>query len=541
MLKIENETFYPTPKPLIERMIKKIQRKEPWSMKVLEPSAGKGDIVDALTEGYSSMWGRNTCHIENVYAIEIDETLQATLRGKRIKVLDSDFLSFSGPDKFDLIIGNPPFNNGELHLLKAIDIMYRGEIVFLLNAETIKNPHTNIRKSLINKLDELNADIEYIQNAFKTAERPTGVEVALIHIEINNQVEEDIFNGLDSDDTNSSEDQSGEFKHEVSNRKTIQELVAEYNQLVNIGTETTIGYYKNYPKIGKYVGLNREPDKYISGDGDMTTLMQSQVNELLILVRKDFWMRLLDLPDIKKRMTAKRLDEFNEKISKQCDMDFTEKNIRQFILNLINNYEEILMKAVLEIFDTFTIKHNWSEDNLYDDNIHYFNGWKTNKAFKIGKKVIIPIYASYSNPFIESYSGKWKLDYSAIPKLSDIDKVWAFFSANNHAYTIVEALNHAFERGESRKIQSSHFTLTAYKKGTLHIQFDDEDVLRRFNLAACRGKNWLPHEYGKKPYQAMDMEEKAVVDSFEGEKSYTKHLNQPVFAIKKDQLQLEYN
>ena len=106
-------------------------------------------------------------------AIEIDENLQHIITGKKYRLIDSDFLSYSGVDKFDIIIANPPFDDGDKHLLKAIDIMYSGEIVFLLNAETLKNPHTNIRKELVKRLSELNVDIEYIQDAFKSAERKT--------------------------------------------------------------------------------------------------------------------------------------------------------------------------------------------------------------------------------------------------------------------------------------------------------------------------------------------------------------------------------
>ena len=119
-----NKNFYPTPKPLIRKMVAKI-KKDPG--KILEPQAGKGDIVDYIKDDYGHTWRRSA----DISAIEIDDDLRSILRGKGIKVIDSDFLAFSGPDKFDLIIANPPFDEGDKHLLKAIDIMYRGEIVFL--------------------------------------------------------------------------------------------------------------------------------------------------------------------------------------------------------------------------------------------------------------------------------------------------------------------------------------------------------------------------------------------------------------------------
>ncbi|MCK5610676.1 methyltransferase, partial [Candidatus Pacearchaeota archaeon] len=186
-----NKNFYPTPTPLIEKMVAKIQTR-PGN--ILEPSAGKGDILEYIRDSYN-----DKIRYANRLAIENDQDLRATLRGKGIKVIDSDFLAFAGPDKFDLIIGNPPFDNGDKHLLKAIDIMYRGEIIFLLNAETIKNPHTNTRKLLGERLAELNADVEYIKNGFMLpgTERKTAVEVALVYINIQREVEDDLFAGVD--------------------------------------------------------------------------------------------------------------------------------------------------------------------------------------------------------------------------------------------------------------------------------------------------------------------------------------------------------
>ena len=48
---------------------------------------------------------------------------------------------------YDLIIMNPPFDNGDKHLLKAIDLQKNGgAIICLLNAETLKNPYSKYKK-----------------------------------------------------------------------------------------------------------------------------------------------------------------------------------------------------------------------------------------------------------------------------------------------------------------------------------------------------------------------------------------------------------
>lgn len=523
----KNKGFYPTPKHLIHKMISKIQNRPDT---ILEPSAGKGDIIEAINE---------TCGYQNrqIAAIEIDTDLVATLRGKGIKVIDYDFLAYAGPDKFDLIIANPPFEEGDKHLLKAINIMYSGQIVFLLNAETIHNPCTNIRKELKRKLKQIGAKTEFIKSAFKNAERPTGVEVALIDITIERNVEDDLFKG--ADDVSKAPDDVVDDNYEVTTRKQISDLVAEYNQVIKIGTETILAYYRNHKKVGKYIGLNDKPNEYSYKSETLTTMMQGQLNNLAIAVRKDFWRRCLDLKEVRSRMTTTRQDEFETALNKNCDMDFTENNIRTFVLNLIGGYEQTLIEATLEIFDLFT-KHGYQDQNMYEKNIHYFNGWKTNNAFKVDKKVIIPIYGGYgSGPFIDSYSGDWKLQYGAANSLRDIDVVMNYFDGMNHYHSIAQALEMNFARSVSSDIVSTYFTITAYKKGTIHLTFNDPDILRRFNVAACRGKGWLPCDYGSKAFNDLPTDERGVVNSFEGAISYQSHVNQPIFANTTPRLQID--
>ena len=45
-----NKDFYPTPESLIMRMFMKIEKEQ--TMNILEPSAGKGNIVDYFQDKY---------------------------------------------------------------------------------------------------------------------------------------------------------------------------------------------------------------------------------------------------------------------------------------------------------------------------------------------------------------------------------------------------------------------------------------------------------------------------------------------------------
>lgn len=528
----ENSSFYPTPSSIITKMWYKVPEDDRAKINyILEPSAGAGDIIEKIKDTYRHSH-------PTIHAIEKDESLTAMLKGKGIPVIDRDFLTFSGPDKYDLIIANPPFDQGDLHLLKAIDIMYCGNIVFLLNAETLNNPHTNTRKQLTRKLEELNADIEFLDMPFLEPGTPrkTSVNVALIHIRIERDIEDDLFEGVTDAPETEVDDLHG--PRELTEKDSIRNVVADYNRTVTIGTQTLLDFYKSYSHVSPFLGLtvgDEKNDHYWRDDSTLTATMKTKINQMLALIRRHYWQKILTFENVKRRMTAKRLDEFQHKLNENEHMDFTESNIRQFILNLIGSYESILIDAVMEIFENMTSKYAWDED-LHNQNVHYFNGWKTNQAYYVNKKVILPYYK------FTGWSGEWSVDYDSVRKLHDIDIVMSYFDAEaTHYMSIVDALTHAFKYDKTRKVTSTFFEISVYKKGTCHLTFRDPDILRRFNVTACKGKNWLPQDYGNKHYKNMTTEEQHIVDSFEGEETYTPNVQPGNLFQTKGYEQIEFN
>ena len=523
----KDEAFYPTPANLAHAMTMKIKGNP---RTILDPSAGKGNLLDSVKDSY-------THRSAALYAIEIDNNLRSILQGKGHKVIDSDFLAWSGPDKFDLILMNPPFNRGAEHLLKAIDTMYNGQIVCLLNAETLRNPCTNTRKELARRLEELGAEIEYKPRQFMQAERRTPVDVALINIIIERKVEDDLFEG--ANDTAEICSETIEDRHEVSTGKRIEELVARYNEVVRLTVETIVNFYRNHNTVGRYIGLNREPTGNWSPKKgyELTAKVQETVNSTVRTIRTDYWRMTLDLPEVKDRMTQKRRKEFEEKLRQNEHMDFTERNIRQFLINLIDGYTKTLEEGVLEVFDRLTIRNSYHEE-LHTKNIHYFNGWKTNNAYRVGQRVIVPVGGGYDGPF-SSWGGKWKLDWTAARSLDDIDLVLSYFNGGREHVKLSDAIKAAFDRGEQSG-RSTFFQFKAHKKGTLHLTFLDENILRRFNVAACRGKGWLPGDYGQKPFKDMTPAEKSTVQSFEagGVEAYNANVGRALFDATINTIQL---
>ena len=158
--------FYPTPMSLARKAHAKFNNRVITRM--LEPSAGRGDLLKPLTNN------------KNIDTIELDLGNQAILREKKFNVIDADFMQFDGVAMYSHIIMNPPFNNGAEHVIKAWSLIASGELVAIVNAETIKNPFSSARK-LLSKLIADYGTVEFIEEAFTEPDtlRKTSVEVAL--------------------------------------------------------------------------------------------------------------------------------------------------------------------------------------------------------------------------------------------------------------------------------------------------------------------------------------------------------------------------
>lgn len=136
-----NAAFYPTPAPVAARMLAMIELPRWDKLRVLEPSAGKGDLADALIASRNRVTLPSGREVQRdtagmaaaVHCIEPEPDLQAALRGKGYRLVAHDFLTFAPEEPYNLILMNPPFAHGDAHLLHAWEILEDGDVLCLLN------------------------------------------------------------------------------------------------------------------------------------------------------------------------------------------------------------------------------------------------------------------------------------------------------------------------------------------------------------------------------------------------------------------------
>ena len=559
------KNFYPPPADVAGVMLKGINLKRVHT--VLEPSAGKGDLIYALTKASKGINDKLV-----VDAVELDPNLRTILtdrfggayesklfreseelRRKSFKdtlseeevvrqselrretellrtinefyVVHDDFLTFDTRKRYDLILMNPPFDDADSHLLKAISLLAPGgQLCCLLNAETLLNPYTNRRKELQKKLTQLSAEVSRLGDCFSASERATDVDVAMVRIvKPTATYRSRIWDELEAA-------AKAAYTEQETQDVTVTDFIESRIACFNLECDAVLALLREYRGMQPYI---------MRGSGAYATpIIELQVggrdaepDRVLRLIRAKYWNELLRNEQFMSRMTSEIRSDYCSKIDKLANYDFSAYNIQRIMLEIQGQLITGAKDSILKLFETLSAKHAWYPE--CDNNIHYYDGWATNKAHAVNKKVIVPCYGIIGN---NSYDKNRFYGYKAHEFLSDLEKALDYLTASPGDETnwLSRAMDAAERTGNCKNIDLRYFKVTFYKKGTCHITFHNQEIVDRLNIFCAREKNWLPPSYGRKKYCDMTEEEQAVVDGLNGDgtqgsgsKSYEKVLADP--------------
>lgn len=523
---IELRDFYPTPKNLIAKMLDKVDLSTVRD--ILEPSAGKGDILDYIQDKFR--YHRNKFIFD---AIEIVPELRSILKGKGYNVVFDDFLSFNTFKNYDLLVMNPPFSDGDKHLLKALELQSQGgQVVCLLNAETIKNPYSVYRKDLIRKLNELNADITYLKGEFTSDDvfRKTDVEIALIYVNVpqkerTSRILQGLKEELYQNDTEFQE------KQELISSNFIEGLIEQYNfemqagiRLINEFESVKGSFLRSFDKDNPYNNSSVLSLTINNSNNSSRYDNRNLVNRFVDLIRNKYWRALFESKEIARLSTSDLREQYFSKLEEMSAYEFNLQNIQLIQAELKAHLYSSIEDTILKLFDELSFQNSFED---FSNNIHYYNGWKTNKSWKINHRVITLI-----NGFDSWFNKEPYYNYKVKDKLSDIEKVFNYLDDGTTEEKDLDAvLQEAQENRVSKNIECKYFTVSFFKKGTCHITFKDLDLLKKFNLYGSMKKGWLPPSFGKKEYSMMNGEEKKVIDNFCGKSEYNEILKRKNYYI----------
>ncbi len=447
-----NSQFYPTPQNVIEIML---EGQNITNKVILEPSAGKGDIVDFLTENGA----------KEVLTCENNEDLKKILQTKS-RVIESDFLQITS-DKIshiDFIIMNPPFDADEKHILHACNIAPAGcQIIALCNFETLNNPFSTNRKELLNIINNLGG-FENLGDCFSDAERKTGVNVGLIKIKKAGESVKNEFEGFFMDEEPEEKGESG-----IMSYNAVRDLVNRYINAVKI--------YGELQTVEKR--LNNMTGTFFGGNIGLSTNLT--YNSYKRELQKAGWKFIFNKMNLTKNTTKGLMDDINKFVEQQTQIPFTMKNIYHMLDLVYQTTGQRMDKAILEAFDRVTSHHHENRYNV--------KGWKTNSHFLIGKKFILPniIRPEKEYGYKSEYYSYLKNSYDGT--IPDFEKALCFVTATN--WDNIKTVNCSISRNSYGEWYESHFfRYKAYKNGNMHFEFISDEVWGLFNQRVAKLKGF---------------------------------------------------
>ena len=512
--------FYPTPKDIIAKMVEPYADILPKAT-ILEPSAGSGAIVDFLTkEGvkkpYTNKRGETLqldmkARKEKIYTCEHNPELQSLLIGKGYRLVAEDFLSFYPDIHFDLAVINPPFRTGCKHLLHAWDILQSGDIVCLLNAETIRNVCSGERERL-RSLIETYGSVEFLGPVFHDADNPTDVDVAMVRL--HKEAKEDPFK-IDLDGF--AQEAMPDFGAMSSEEGALMQSsrLDAFIRSWDLAKAAAINYLKARTMLKLYMSafLQTNSNKNIRQTSVLAELekhlhtetgesIEDSYNFFVEEGKKESWNMIFQEINLGKYMTSSLREKLFEFRDAQSSMALTKENIMKLFEFIMLNLSNIMDHNISDVYDIFT--------RFYKGNTNCEEGWKTNKRYKANRKIIIPncVDAGFI-PQKYGYNSYFSVSSYHRDKLDDIDKAMCWLagrsfdnldntshygrdfrmeSGPNH--TITAAIT-TIRVGDQGWHDSAFFRIKAFKKGTIHIEFKDEDLWNKFNITVNKDKNQI--------------------------------------------------
>ena len=272
--------------------------------------------------------------------------------------------------------------------------------------------------------------------------------------------------------------------------------------------EYAVDFIKAYQKLRLYLSafLNSQAtnDRQTERGGDIiqatikafgennTNGGQRAYETFLDEAKNQAWNTIISSMGLDKYMTSSMEETMRRFRKAQGNFELTKENIMALFQLLMSNLGNIMKNNIVSVYDTFT--------RYYDGNTACEEGWKTNKRFRANKKIILP-YAADAGYMPEKYGyhKNFSVSYHSLQTIRDIDKAMCWLSGRNFesldgknpdSTTIYDVIC-SYAVGDTAWIPSAFFLVKCFKKGTVHLQFKDEDLLNKFNITVNEGKNEL--------------------------------------------------
>ncbi len=461
--------FYPTPPDVAATMLDPLDLR---GRTVLEPSAGKGDLVrECLARG-----------AEEVDWCEREESLRQILAGiTGATPLHGcqDFLLITADQvsHIDLIAMNPPFSADERHILHAWEIAPPGcEIVALCNWNTCEGTYRRLQLQLSNLVDAYGSK-ECLGECFANAERPTKVVVGMVRLtKPGAKPSGDEFDGFFLGPDEIEAQGQGLIPYRRS-----RDIVNRYVEACRIYDEQVEAGVRLRTVLDGFFG--QELGLQVTVEGAPVTR-----NRFRKGLQKAAWKHVFAEFLPAQMATSQLAKDINAFVEQQSRIPFTERNIYRMLQIVAGTQDQRVDRAVEEAIDNLT-RH--TKENRYG-----LEGWVTNSGYMINRRFIRAYMAerTWNNRGVNIKTYGTQSD-----EIRDLIKALCFITGRKHDEVDQpkKPADGIFWPGEW--YEWGFFRFKAHLKGTVHFEFLDEEVWAAVNARYARIKGQVLPETHRRP------------------------------------------
>ena len=464
-----NSDFYPTPPEVAAIMLDPLDLR---GKTILEPSAGKGDLVRHCLARFA----------KDVIWCEKEPELQAILNSIRgACYLDQDFLQVQAHEvsHVDLIVMNPPFSAGARHLLHAWRIAPAGcQITCLLNKGTLDHWHRGDDRRELQPLIDAYGTVQHLGECFRQAERTTNVEVSLVRLRKPTADSADsefdgFFLGPDAVEAEGEGLISYNLARDLVNRYVGACKIFD-EQLITAARLSALldGVYA--PKTEGRWGDNRSSIAVLITENGVP----KAANEFRKDLQRQLWANVINRMGLERTATSQLQKDITTFVKQQSHVPFTMRNIYRMLEIVVGTHEQRIDKAVLEVFDEFT---RYTKENRWG-----VEGWVTNEQYLFGKKFIV------NNLAEPDWSGGTVSIMWGDRRTQVADLIKALCSICGKLFDQMKDPACGYNSLETGVWHDwGFFRFKVYKKGTGHFEFKDLDDWARLNQRVAKIKGYV--------------------------------------------------
>jgi len=487
----DNYQFYPTPMSLAQRAWAKFKDRD--FVRVLEPSAGDGALIRAMPN-FGSRYGRQV----PVDCCEIDIGKHPLLREiPGVNVVGIDYMKFGGGSIYSHIVLNPPFQAGVHHVLRAWESLFDGEIVAILNAETIKNPFSLERQHLA-RLVEMHGEVEFIEEAFIGDEvhRETAVEVALVYLRKQSDVGADItqlvLDDLKVEDERLKVNRLAESYHDAQELMLPATVVENHVLAFEVAVKAMRDCVVAEAKANRAASLIGRTMAEMLGEMKTeksvanSSWVRSTISERYLNLKDRAWANLMRSSNVEKHLSTsarQRMESiFNTEIAK---LEFTVENVNGFLRGLVENQGTIMRQMACDVFDLIVRWHT--------DNVVFYKGWSSNDRHRTcGMRLKKTRFIIPGNT---SYAGSTSLSYEAERRLADFDRVMSMLDGKEKPeFGLVDAFRTRMaDLCTGERVPCSYMDVRYFPgASTIHFFPRNQELMDKLNQLVGQHRQWLP-------------------------------------------------